>query len=248
MSLTDTLFDIRSIYKVTNDSGDDYLSNNWFIITVVVISTLNHPEDIHQVYKLIDQDVDAMNNLSPKEKNDLKVKVVAKLRDAILKGFIAGGFPKTINGLRQLYDITPETIRQQLSKQPIRQEETWEQVKEQRQKGQALFDKIYDQHTSRVMTNMGTTYPDLAQTAHYHLYGSVLSDTTMVSAKETSLIVVAGCHAQDLPSQLRGHSYGAIHNGASPQDLQLVYQTVISLCRYYGAPIPSIPKAIKSNL
>jgi alkylhydroperoxidase/carboxymuconolactone decarboxylase family protein YurZ len=96
------------------------------------------------------------------------------------------------------------------------------------------------------MKTMDTIYPDLAQTAHYHIYGSVLSDTSVLSARETSLIVVAGCFAQNLVSQLRGHSYGAIHNGASQQDLQRVHETVISLCQYYGpAPIPSIlPKPI----
>lgn len=34
MSLTDTLLSIRSLYNVKKDSGDDYLSNNWFIIAV----------------------------------------------------------------------------------------------------------------------------------------------------------------------------------------------------------------------
>jgi alkylhydroperoxidase/carboxymuconolactone decarboxylase family protein YurZ len=134
----------------------------------------------------------------------------------------------------------------------MRQEETWHQVKDQRQRGQALFDNIYDRHTTRVMKTMDTIYPDLAQTAHYHIYGSVLSDTTVLSARETSLIVVAGCFAQNLASQLRGHSYGAIHNGASQQDLQRVYETVIALCQYYGpAPIPSTspkPITIKNKL
>lgn len=139
-------------------------------------------------------------------------------------------------------------VRRQLAKQPIRKEDTWEHVQEQRDRGQALFDKIYDRHTARVMNTMHNIYPDLAQTAHYHIYGSTLSHTSMVSAKETSLLVVAGCFAQDLPSQLRGHSYGALHNGATQDDLKLVYDTVISLCKYYGAPIPLLPNALQSKL
>ncbi|CAO3580945.1 unnamed protein product [Absidia cylindrospora] len=248
MSFIDTLTRIRSIYSVNIESSDEYLENNWYIITAVTISTLNHPEDIQQVVTLIDQDVEGMKSLTTDEKLVLKVQVVAKLRDAILKGFIAGGFPKTINGLQQLYNATPEMIRQRLANQPIRKEDTWERVKEQRERGQALFDTIYNQHTARVMNTMATIYPDLAQTAHYHIYGSALSETAMVSAKETSLLVVAGCFAQHLPSQLRGHSYGALHNGASQSDLQHVYETVIALCQYYGTSIPSLPKAIKSKL
>jgi hypothetical protein len=55
---------------------------------------LNYPEDIQQVYALMDQDVDAMKDLMLEEKFNLKVRLVAKLRDALLKGFIASGFPK----------------------------------------------------------------------------------------------------------------------------------------------------------
>lgn len=42
----------------------------------------------------MDQDVNAMKDLMIEEKFDLKVRLVAKLRDALLKGFIASGFPK----------------------------------------------------------------------------------------------------------------------------------------------------------
>jgi hypothetical protein len=42
----------------------------------------------------MDQDVDAMKGLLLEEKFNLKVRLVAKVRDALLKGFIAGGFPK----------------------------------------------------------------------------------------------------------------------------------------------------------
>lgn len=119
MPFADILAHIRSIYSVNIDDGDEYLSNNWFIITVsrlsiwivymnwpslwitsllqyqaVTISTLNHPEDIQQLVALIEQDLEDMKNLTAEEKLILKVRVVAKLRDAILKGFIAGGFPK----------------------------------------------------------------------------------------------------------------------------------------------------------
>ncbi|KAI8099341.1 AhpD-like protein [Halteromyces radiatus] len=248
MSLADAFTKLRTIYKLRQHDSTEYLSNNWFIIAAVVISTLNHPEDIQQLYALINLDIDTMETLSSDEKLNLKTKVVAKLRDAILKGFIAGGFPKTINGLQQLHKATPEAILDRLPKQPIRQEDTWEKVTAQRQRGKKLFDTIYDRHTDRVMNMMATSYPDLAQTAHYHLYGSVLSDTTTVSAKETSLIVVAGCFAQNLPSQLRGHAYGAVHNGASQQDLQQVYESVVVLCRHYGTPVPLIPPPIESKL
>lgn len=60
----------------------------------IVISTLNQPQDIKYVYSFIQNDIQSFKNLSIEQKIDLEVKIVMKLRDAILKGFIATGFPK----------------------------------------------------------------------------------------------------------------------------------------------------------
>ncbi|KAI9308727.1 hypothetical protein BJ944DRAFT_259712 [Cunninghamella echinulata] len=237
MSLNIVLDKIRTIYKVDKENADTYLLNNWFIISTIVISTLNQPQDIKYVYSFIQNDIQSFKNLSIEQKIDLEVKIVMKLRDAILKGFIATGFPKTINGLQELYKNTPEPIKEKIPKDPIRQEETWQQISDQRQRGQKLFDVIYDRHTKKVMNTMDTIYPDLGQTARYHIYGPILSDVTFLSPKETSLVVVAGCFAQNIPSQLRGHAYGALHNGATQDDLNILYDTVIALCHHYHIPL-----------
>ncbi|CAO3647144.1 unnamed protein product [Cunninghamella blakesleeana] len=237
MSIAAVLDKIRSKYNVDNATSNSYLLNNWFIISVITISTLNQPQDIKYVYHYIKKDIQSFENLSDEQKNDLEAKIVMKLRDAILKGFIAGGFPKTINGLQELYNNTPKHIKEKLSKEPIRQEESWQKVSDQRQNGQKLFDVIYDRHTKKVMSTMDTIYPDLGQTARNHIYASVLSDTTLLSPKETSLVVVAGCFAQNIAPQLKGHSFGSLNNGASQNDLNILYDSVIALCQYYRIPI-----------
>ena len=82
---------------------------------------------------------------------------------------------------------------------------------------------------------MHTAYPDLAQTAINQLYGPILSETSIINAKETSLIMVAGLMVQNVPAQLRGHRYGALHQGATQQDLTRVENLVDLLSRYYGS-------------
>ncbi|ORX54967.1 hypothetical protein DM01DRAFT_1304536 [Hesseltinella vesiculosa] len=224
MTLADIVQRIRHIYQVSTPAQQDtILQNEWALITAVVMAALNHPEDISLVYQIVVQDIERLS-LSKDMTQDLTVKVTMKLRDSILKGYVASGFPKTINGLQHLHKATPKSILELLPTTPIRSETTW--------------DQIYDRHTVRVMQSMHTMYPDLAQSAHHHLYSPLLSECAITSGRETSLIVVAGCFVQNVPSQLRGHIYGALNNGATKTDIERVHETVLVLCRHYGAQLP----------
>lgn len=120
----------------------------------------------------------------------------------------------------------------------IRSEDTWEEVVQHRERGRALFAKIYDRHTDRVLTNMHSFYPDLCQTALYQIYGPVFSDTTVLGAKESSMVLVTGLKATDVASQLKGHAYGALHNGATKPELRCINVAVDLLCQHYKLPIP----------
>lgn len=110
----------------------------------------------------------------------------------------------------------------------------WQDVLEHRQRGAALFDKIYDRHASRVRNNLEMDYPDLAQVALEDTYGRVLSSSDRVDALDTSFVVLAGLMVQDLPSQLKGHYYGAIHHGATDQQLGNLQIIVEKLCLFYN--------------
>lgn len=84
---------------------------------------------------------------------------------------------------------------------------------------------------------MYSTHPDLAQTALHHLYGPILSDVSVLNPKETSLVVVAGLMAENILLQLKGHRYGAIHNGATEQEIRKVESLVSELADHYKIPI-----------
>lgn len=57
------------------------------------VSSLNHPEDVAHVYHFVEKEIDGMN-ISATEKEQAKIKAVMRLRDGILKSYIAHGFPK----------------------------------------------------------------------------------------------------------------------------------------------------------
>ncbi|KAI9312437.1 hypothetical protein BX666DRAFT_2031171 [Dichotomocladium elegans] len=229
MSFATTLGEIRALFAASD--------NLWYVLTATAVTSLNHPEDIAHVYKLVEKEIND-SKIGKAEKEAAKVNAVMRLRDGILKSFIAHGFPKTINGLKHLHLSTPESIRSQLPTSPIRQENSWSDIQQHRARGKDLFGRIYDRHTQRVTQDMHTFYPDLCQTAFHQLYGPILSDTTFLSGMETSLVLVTGLKAQDVGAQLRGHSYGALHQGATQQDLMRIEKLGDMLCRHYGFPLP----------
>lgn len=115
-----------------------------------------------------------------------------------------------------------------------RTESSWNDIIKQRERGQHLFDTIYERHSKKVQENMYTAYPDLGQAAIHQLYGPVLAESSVISAKETSLIMVAGLMLQDVPAQLKGHRYGALHHGATQQDLERLEIMVDIIARHYN--------------
>ncbi|KAI8993365.1 AhpD-like protein [Pilobolus umbonatus] len=202
------------------------LQDIWYLVTAVIISSVNHPEDIHHVYKMTSTQIDNVDQISTGERDKMRARVVLRLREALLKSHVIIGFPKTINTLQQLSNVTPDTVKTLLPDKPLR--------------GMALFKNIYNKHTDKVIRNMRNTHPDLAQTALYHLYGPTLSDTSILTPRETSLITVTGLMIQNIPLQLTGHKHGALHNGATKEDLNRVQSIVSTLADYYKMPIAKL--------
>ncbi|KAI8987761.1 AhpD-like protein [Mycotypha africana] len=231
---------IELLNNIANDEQN--LTNDyWYLIAVaIVMSSVNKPEDIQYIYQTIEAKIDNLSQQNESKKNNILSSIVLRLREAVLKSHVIIGFPKTINTLQQLSIVTPDHVKALLPKKPLRNEEKWADVQFQRQRGKALFNKIYDRHAEKVMNNMYQTHPDLAQTALHHLYGPTLSETSILDAKETSLITVAGLMIQNIPLQLKGHSYGALHNGATEDDLRRVQSIVTILSEHYQCTIAKL--------
>ncbi|KAI7850424.1 AhpD-like protein [Circinella umbellata] len=222
MSLLKVLGEIQSLYTSTQSAPRNQV---WYILTAVVMSTLNHAQDIPTVYKVATQSI---------QQQEEKVQVMMRLREGIFKTFAIVGYPRVINSLQALAADAPSEILTQLPKKPIRSESSWHDITQQRERGNQLFDAIYERHTQRVQEHMYNAYPDLAQTAIHHLYGPILSEPSIISAKETSLIMVAGLMVQNVPAQLKGHRYGALNLGNNQDDLNRVENLVDLLSRYYN--------------
>jgi hypothetical protein len=58
------------------------------------MASVNHPEDVRDVYDVISNHINQMQGKSQSVKNDLMSKIVLRMREAALKSHVIIGFPK----------------------------------------------------------------------------------------------------------------------------------------------------------
>ncbi|KAI8330320.1 hypothetical protein BC941DRAFT_456812 [Chlamydoabsidia padenii] len=233
MSLNDTLQEIRSIFEVDQSTTKEtYLANEWVLVTKksVALAALNKPEGIKEVYHYISNDIDAMNGLNSETKLDFKTQVILKLQEAIFKCLVAYGCPKTIITLFTLSNVIPEEIQSRLPQQPVRKD--WHP--DQKQHGIACFNKIYGDKAESARQIMYKIYPDLGNTIETYIYPALVSENSIITPKETSLIMVAAIFAQQVLPLLKGHQEGAKSNGVKDVELENVYAVVRALATFYN--------------
>ncbi|KAI8374263.1 uncharacterized protein BYT42DRAFT_397791 [Radiomyces spectabilis] len=230
---------VREIYKLSLSTPS--LVHVWPLVTATVVSTLNRPNDIPQVYKFAEECIDETHT-DATWRLEKKQMLVTRLQEALYKSYAIVGFPKVINSLSTLSQAVTGDVRLSLLRRNPRDVSSWEQVLQQRARGRALFDKIYECHATRVYDNLSDAYPDLAEAAINHIYAPILSDVSILGEKETSFVLVAALIAENLPKQLRGQWYGAQHNGATLDELRQIQTMVHLICKEYNVPCAEIAK------
>lgn len=102
-------------------------------------------------------------------------------------------------------------------------------------RGSDFWNAIYSNKISgRVRRQMFVAYPDLWTHAYQHVYAPLLSFTDILSARETSMCVVASLIPQDVLPQLKGHWRGAQNVGVSKEELDQLRSLVLDICNWTG--------------
>ena len=104
-------------------------------------------------------------------------------------------------------------------------------------RGQGYFSKTYGKVTRRVMSQMDRSgTEDLGNTARL-LYGYILSNTNVLSPRETSYVMLAGLIPQDVNAQLKGHLQGSQNHGSTIEEVKAVREVIISICEASGMKV-----------
>ncbi|KAK9455311.1 AhpD-like protein [Dipodascopsis uninucleata] len=156
-----------------------------------------------------------------------KVQIITKkTREALLKGAALSGLPKAINSLIQLRNATPVQYRDT----KVARDDDVNEV----ERGIAFWNQVYGKVSRRVLSQMDSAYPDLAQYALNNVYAPLLSYTGILSAKETSFVVIACLIPQDVNPQLKGHLRGGLNNGATKEEIMRVRELAIKISMHCG--------------
>ncbi|KAG7104224.1 hypothetical protein HYQ44_015536 [Verticillium longisporum] len=159
-----------------------------------------------------------------------------RMREALVKASAVGGLPKTINALMAMKAVTPSHLLDDPGdvSPTTRRHDVEKGSAEILDRGGKFWDRIYGKISRRIMSQMercGTE--DLAVTARL-MYGHILSNTQILSAPETSFVLIAGLIPQDVNPQLKGHLRGALNAGASKEEVTAVRDLVIRICEAAG--------------
>ncbi len=131
-------------------------------------------------------------------------------REALLQAHVFAGFPRVVEALGVLEECggLGEAGPDEHLAEP-----------DQPERGRALFERIYGQHSERVRASLERGHPDFAQWIEGHAYGRVLSRPGLPAA-ERELLAICALTALDQERQLASHVRGALRCGAELRDIQ----------------------------
>ncbi|CUM67541.1 uncharacterized protein PRCAT00005241001 [Priceomyces carsonii] len=127
--------------------------------------------------------------------------------------------------------ITEDTIDGPISAESFNLNE----LKKDLVRGSNFWNTIYTNKVNvRIKRQMVNTYPDLWYFAYHHVYSPLLSFTDILSARETSMCIVASLIPQDVNPQLKGHLRGAVNVGVTKEELEQLRLLVFDICDWSG--------------
>ena len=173
-------------------------------------------------------------NLRKEFENALRAKLELPLiREAVLQTYLFAGYAAAINAFILLNEIAGTEPDQKTFWQ-----ETTQDLERWKERGQELCQKIYGSQYEKLFHNMKQLHPDLADWMIWEGYGKVLS-RPFLSPRVRELLIVAMTAALQVERQFHSHVRGALHVGATPEELRAVVEELKHflpeniLARYY---------------
>ncbi|KAI0833691.1 hypothetical protein BC628DRAFT_1406677 [Trametes gibbosa] len=201
----------------------------WVVLTTCTFATVNHQQAIGYVYRLATRKdaEDASTRCGVAE----AMETAADMREAILKGIVFIGAPRTIMAMASLHATLEDDVKSGLRKIPLSRPEiqgegndvsrrrklTPENFAEFLLRGVALSESIYGPRIGAVRTSLESSHPDLLEVLE-QAYGMILAplpgDIAVqgnLSRAFVSLVAVACLRAEGGVEQLlHGHVLGLL--------------------------------------
>ncbi|KAI9243476.1 hypothetical protein BY458DRAFT_448269 [Sporodiniella umbellata] len=218
---------IENLLRKFINREKDIRTESWYLAALCSISSSNRPDDAESLYNVISEHVNQLPDKSQKEKDQILVDVLVRLREATNKSYPLLGFPKSMNIVYFLTKAVPDNIKSLIPDNPEGLDTS------------QLMKKIYDAKFPDSFTPHKLFNPAFMGILVNHMYGPIFSDWSVLGPKETSFVIISSTMAQNAPSQYIGHCLGAIKNGAEEHEVENIRSVVRQIMGYYNLPVPA---------
>ncbi|EXJ72177.1 uncharacterized protein A1O5_04681 [Cladophialophora psammophila CBS 110553] len=207
----------------------------WYILTTALLLAFHKEKLIEELWTYLSTRYAVCSQ--EKETADL-LAVARRIREACLKASTLVGFPRAINALLALQHAI-QTTHPNLSSileadQSLRSaaSTTPTDAEAKSARGMALFQKIYAQHSPRVLTAMSAcSGGDLTFFAINCIYGELLAENSIIGDLETGLLEFICCLADGCAPQAKGHFFGSVNLGAGKDTLRAAVRLADEVAR-----------------
>lgn len=141
------------------------------------------------------------------------------VEEVILQSYLFAGFPRTLNAAREWRKLSGRTA-------PVSDDgERYDQASAWSEAGERTCRVVYGATYERLRHNIRALHPALDAWMIVEGYGKVLS-RPQLDLRRRELCIVAACAAAGQDRQLHAHLHGALHAGASVEEVSGVLSAV----------------------
>jgi 4-carboxymuconolactone decarboxylase len=144
------------------------------------------------------------------------------IEEVILQAYLFAGFPRALNAMREWRRISGTSAPESDAGTESGDANTW------RVRGEATCAHVYGPFYDRLRHNIRALHPALDAWMIVEGYGKVLSREGLDLARR-ELCVIAACAAARQDRQLHSHLHGALHVGATPDEVEGALEAVSEL-------------------
>jgi len=150
---------------------------------------------------------------------------VEHIREAILQSYLFVGYPRVINALAALREISGVDG----GARPVDFRLAADNASSWEADGQALIRRIYGSRYEKLLDTMVVLSADLPRWMVLEGYGKVLS-RPLLDSHTRELVAVGSLVPLRVPEQLRAHARGALHVGARPEEVRQAIRVAALVC------------------
>jgi len=144
------------------------------------------------------------------------------VEEVILQSYLFAGFPRALNAAREWRRISGRRAPDTDDGEKFENAAVW------RAQGETTCATVYGPFYERLRHNIRQLHPALDAWMIVEGYGKVLS-RPVLDLRRRELCIVAACAAARQDRQLHSHLHGALHAGASPQEVAAALGAVSNL-------------------